>query len=308
MKMLYNNIKKMMVAAAVAVMAVAPFAMASGQDAQSQPQAPKTLFKYPVAPDTISTLEGRTNYIVSKFWDNYNLSKPIQDSIGFDGAFRDYITFFKYAHRNIVFSSIKNFMNKAQSNTPNSIMIMEIAEKALYAPGAEYWSDEAYLPFAKSFVESKKVKSIYKERYKSQIKKIEHSLQGAVASDFSFTKPDKSKMKLSEITDKWILIFFNDPDCDDCSIARLRLGTDVTINKQIDEGRLVVLSIYPGSYSKEWANQAGSYPDKWLTGASEEVEDNYDIRFSPSFYLLDKDHKIVSKNMNLDEVKNMFTE
>lgn len=305
---MFDNLRKMVLAATVGAMSIAPFAVVYGQEATEQPQAPKTLFKYPVAPDTISTLEGRTNYIVSKFWDNYNLSKPIKDSIGFDGAFRDYITFFKYAHRNIVFSSIKNFMNKAQSNTPNYIMIMEIAEKALYAPGAEYWSDEAYLPFAKFFVESKKVKNEYKERYKAQIRKIENSQQGAVAADFTFVKPDKSKMKLSEITDKWILIFFNNPDCDDCSIARLRLSTDVIINKQIDEGRLAVLSVTPESYSKEWANSAATYSDKWIIGACEDVDDNYDIRFSPSFYLLDKDHKIVNKNMNLDEVKSMFVE
>lgn len=300
------KIVRNIIAVAIGIVVIMPLSTTiTGQEAV---QAPATFFKYPVAPDTIKTLEGRTNYIVSKFWDNYDLSKPIKDSIGFEGAFRDYVTFFKYAHKNIVFSSIKNFMNKAQSNTPNYIMIMEIAEKALYARGAEYWSDEAYLPFAKFFVESKKIKPIYKARYKEQIKKIEQSSTGAIATDFTFTKPDKSKMKLSDIKDRWVLIFFNDPDCEDCSIARLRLSTDVTVNKQIDDGRLVILSIYPGSYTKEWADDAGSYSEKWIVGASDYVDENYDIRFSPSFFLLDKDHKIVNKNLGLEEVKSLFVE
>lgn len=299
-------VRNIAIVSVLAILAM-PFSNVRGQE-NAAAQEPQSLFKYPVAPDTIKTLEGRTNYIISKFWDNYNLSKPIKDSVAFDKAFRDYITFFKYAHKNIVFSSIKNFMNKAQSNTANYVMIMEIAEKALYERGAEYWSDEVYLPFAKFFVDSKRIKSVYKSRYKEQIKKIEQCLQGSQAVDFTFTKPDKTKMKLSEITDKWILVFFNDPDCEDCSIARLRLSTDVTINKHIDEGRLVILSIYPGDYSKEWADNAKDYSEKWIVGASGEVDDVYDIRYSPSFYLLDNEHKIQNKNMGLTEVKNLFVE
>lgn len=288
---------------AVAALAVAAFFNASAQEA---PQVPATLFPYPVAPDTISTLEGRTNYIVSKFWDNFNLSKHIADSAGYDKAFRDYVTFFKYAHRNIVFSSIKQFMNRAQSNLPNYILTMDIAEKALYAPGAEFWSDEAYLPFAEAFVASKKVKAVNKVRYQAQIKKIKQNQKGVVAPDFTYTTPDKQKGKLSDVKDCPIILFFNDPDCSDCSIARLRLSTNVTLNRLIDEGQIKLLCIMPDGYTREWAEDARNYSDKWIVGASEEAGDNYDIRYSPSFYLLDKDHSIVDKNINLDTVMGMF--
>ena len=40
-------------------------------------QSQTTLFAYPVAPDTCTTLEGRCNYIVQRFWDNFDFSKPI---------------------------------------------------------------------------------------------------------------------------------------------------------------------------------------------------------------------------------------
>ena len=37
--------------------------------------AQEPLFKYPVAPDTCSTLESRCDYIVTNFWENYDLEK-----------------------------------------------------------------------------------------------------------------------------------------------------------------------------------------------------------------------------------------
>ena len=35
-----------------------------------------TMFEYPVAPDTCSTMESRCNYSVQHFWDNCELNKP----------------------------------------------------------------------------------------------------------------------------------------------------------------------------------------------------------------------------------------
>ena len=44
------------------------------------PQQPGTLFAYPLASDTCSTLESRCNYIITHFWDNFDISKPITDN------------------------------------------------------------------------------------------------------------------------------------------------------------------------------------------------------------------------------------
>ena len=153
---------------------------------------------------------------------------------------------------------------------------------------------------------STKVKAANKVRYQAQIKKIKQNQKGVVAPDFTYTMPDKQKGKLSDVKDCPILLFFNDPDCSDCSIARLRLSTNVTLNRLIDEGQIKLLCIMPEGYTREWAEDARNYSDKWIVGASEEAGDNYDIRYSPSFYLLDKDHSIVDKNINLDTVMSMF--
>ena len=71
---------KKLIVLALAVLAVAPFAgMAQDVNTNEASNMPKTLFPYPVAPDTIKTFENRVNYIVPRFWDKYDLSKPITD-------------------------------------------------------------------------------------------------------------------------------------------------------------------------------------------------------------------------------------
>lgn len=266
--------------------------------------APKTLFPYPQVPDTISTLQDRTNYILIHFWENYDLSKPIQDKALFEKTFQDYIDFFKYAHKTVVFNSIKDFMNRAQSNTANLVAIGEMAERNLYAPTAQYWSDEAYLPFIQTIIASKSVKNIEKVRYKAQLAKINNNQLGQIVPDIEFVDVNGEKKKISSLpATEMTFIFINNPDCEDCSIARVRLSTDVVLNKLISDGKLTFVSITPAAYSKQWAEDAKQYADNWIIGACDNADDMLDIRRTPCFILLDKDKKIVNKNISPESIK-----
>ena len=44
------------------------------------------------------------------------------------------------------------------------------------------------------------------------------------------------------------------------------------------------------------------YPVNWKVGASEDAEDIFDIRLSPTFYIIDSEKKIILKNAPVEEV------
>ena len=295
------NLKILLVLIGIAILPCSMFGQSDGNASQVQ----EKLFEYPEVPDTIKTLENRTNYIIQRFWDNYDFSAPIKDKALFETTFRDYVTFFKYAHKTIVISSIKEMMRKAESNKPNFITIVEIAEQALYAPGAEYWSDEAYLPFIECMLDNNMIKGSEKERYKNQYEKISRNMIGAKALDFEMKLVDGGKKKLSDIKGNMILLFFNDDECMDCSISRLRLSTDVKINKLIEDGEITIVSVYPGKYSDEWAESARAYADNWIIGANADIAEKYDLRISPCIYILDGNYMILDKNVSVEAVKQM---
>ena len=275
--------------------------VASAQGASIAGQ--QRLFDYPVVPDTIISLENRTNYIIQNFWENYDFSAPIRDERVFEATFRDYVNFFKYAHKTIVVSCIKDMMRKAQSNKSNFMLIAEIAERALYAPGAEYWSDEVYIPFLESVMDNNMLKKSEKERYKYQLELLENNLMGNKAQDFELHLADGSKKKLSDIEGKMIFLFFNDEECEDCTIGRLRLSTDVKLNRMIDAGEVTFVCVYMGKYTDEWAEKARNYSKNWIIGANDEIVEKYDLRIQPSIYILDDKKIIIDKNINVEGIK-----
>ena len=261
--------------------------------------AQEPLFKYPVAPDTCSTLESRCDYIVTNFWENYDLTKPIKDEERFAKAFEDYVDFFKYANRTIVLSAIRSLMFKAQSNASNFAKIGALAERALYGENAVYWSDEAYLPFAEAMAGSKQMKKDVRNHYSVQVEKIKRNELGATMPQIEWTDAGGNRRKLAEVKATGLVIVLLTDGGMDSDMARLRLSTDVVINDMISQGEVAIVDITMGKADGAWMNKAKTYPENWLVGASSDLNKTLDVRFVPSAYIVDPQGKILNKNVSV---------
>ena len=289
------------------IVACMPWNSVNAQES-NEVQAPATLFAYPVAPDTIKTFENRVNYIVDNFWGNYDLSKPIADLNAFNGAFRDYLGFLRYCHRTVAISSVRDFLFKAQTNKANFEKIAMLAEMGLYNVGAEYWSDEIYTEFLKAVIGNKQLKQDVRKYYAKQMERINRTQLGASLASVTYTDADGKKVSIADIEADMVMIFITlDSDADQ-SFQRVRLSTDVAINSILNSGKVKLLCLSPEKYSKEWAHNAKGYAQNWLVGACPElsVEGDYDVRYTPSFIILDKDKNIIQKNVDLEAIKATF--
>ncbi len=271
----------------------------------SQEAAPlQTPFEYPVAPDTCSTLDSRCNYVVSRFWDKYDISKPIANDADFERAFRDWASLFTMANRTVVMSSIRNFMFKASSNSANVEKIGKVAERALYGSEAEFWSDEVYIEFARAITDNKSLARATREYYKGQIERINRTQEGNVLN-FEFTDAEGRKRQLGDIACKVMVVLFTD-DGVDSSIDRLRLSTSPAANSLIERGDITIVHIQAAKPDSEWRHSAEGYPSQWINGASESIATYYDLRQLPVCYLLDEKHAIMQKNIPTDDLLKAF--
>ena len=268
---------------------------AQGQLAERQPG---TLFAYPLAPDTCATLESRCNYIITHFWDNFDISKPITDNTAFETTFRDYVDFFRYSHRNVVMTSVRELVNKAQSNTTNLQLLGEVAERALYGGDAEYWSDEVYVAFAKPLAAAKQLPKAVRDHYASQLGRI-NAVQVGATLDLEYVGTDGDKHRLSELEGKTFVLLFVD-DSTDSMIGRLRLSTDVAMNALLESGNAVLVCLCDSKYSQEWAAKASTWADNWTIGCVDGLTSKMDLRVLPCCYVLDEQHTIVNKSLSVE--------
>ena len=261
-------------------------------------QQPGTLFAYPLAPDTCSTLEERCNFIITHFWDGFDISKPITDDAAFERTFRDFVDFFRYSHRNVVMSTVRDFINKAQSNASNLQKVGQVAESALYGTEAEYWSDEVYVAFAKALAGSKQLPRDVRDHYASQLARI-NSVQVGAMLDLEFVGLDGLKQHLSDLNAKTFILLFLD-DSTDSMIGRLRLSTDVALNALLNEGEATLVCLCANKYTADWASAAAGYADNWIIGCGENLAKDLDLRAFPVCYMLDDQRTILNKTLSVE--------
>ncbi|MBE6318589.1 MAG: DUF5106 domain-containing protein [Bacteroidales bacterium] len=264
--------------------------------------AEDTFFQYPQAPESLNSLSQRANYVVIHFWDKCNLKSAFSSRKKMKKAFIDYVTYMQYASSDTIYTSIDKLIKEVQKSPKNMLYLAEIAEETLYSDSALFWSDELYLPFATAITQTKKISKAEKARYAHQATVLKNSSIGTTAPSFEYTTPNGNKQHFDSIKAPAIILFFNDPDCIDCRLAKVRLATDTNLNKLIDAGVIKIASIYPGIADDSWKNEVADYPKNWIIGACENIYELFDMRTTPSIYQLDNKHKIVAKNLNVDGI------
>ncbi len=273
----------------------------------AQAQGFTTLFPYPQAPDTCTTLESPCNYSTQHFWDHCEMGKPFVDSKDslLLKAMNDYLSIMRQANVNVSLASIRNLMFKAQANQPNFVKLMQFAEFLLYMNPAPV-IDDVYLAFAQSAVDASWLKKDMKEHYRQQIDGINASKLGHVITSFPVQTATGSR-QISEIpldTAEIVLFFFTDDDSNS-DIARTRLSADLGVNDLVSQGYTKVVNIYTGKNPKQFFETARQYPG-WVLVSAPEIYKKIDVRLLPSFYVLDRSLKIMNKNITVDDVKNAF--
>lgn len=263
-------------------------------------------FPMPALPEQFDSEVARADYIVTHFWDRVKLDTAIKNRAGFSRAFNNYVMQMPFATESVTKASIDK-LTKAFAKDPSGMLTLaEIAEETLYSPSAIITSDDFYLPFAKAVVNSKKISSANKARFARQAKILEGCKIGVSAPDFEFQTLNGERHKLSDFKGKHIILFINDPECDDCALARVRLSVDGNINRFIDAKQLELISIYPNEPDDEWRTAAATYNPRWIIGASDKIDDILDMRSTPTIYYLSPDLTILSKTISVEQLLTGF--
>ncbi|MBD5244733.1 MAG: DUF5106 domain-containing protein [Bacteroides sp.] len=278
----------------------------AGLTASAQQTA--TYFPYPIVPDSISTLQARTDYLLEHFWDFCDFKKAFSSRQKMAGAFKDYLSFMPHASARQAHRSVAKLLKSLDKQPDDLLFLARKAEEYIHSDTSDIYSDELYLPFAVAVSSNKRIEKAIRDRYTLQARILSGSQTGMPAPSFAYT--DRSGVNAifsPDSTAEVTILFFNDPDCMDCTIARSRLNADIRASNFIKEGVMRVVAITPGEADENWKQMAESYPESWIVGASSEVDEIYDIPTTPTFYVIDDEHKIALKRIDINTLLNLIS-
>ncbi|MDE6300450.1 MAG: DUF5106 domain-containing protein [Muribaculaceae bacterium] len=274
------------------LLAVAPCIVAADGD----------LFPYPVPPTDMVRLDERCDFLVSRFWRSCDLKSAMSKRDKLNATFGDWISFMPYANADTVHVAIERLLSSVSKSGPLTLELAQMAEGWVYSDTSEIFSEEIYYPFAKAAAEHKKISGAERARFENQVRIMENSGVGKTVGTLEYTTVDGKKGSINDVHTQMIVVMFNDHDCDACTLARVRLSADINANALIRNNLLSVLCIEPNAASEEWKAAAAGFPQEWTVGCWEDADEYFSINSSPTIYLLNSRHKVLAKNVRIDDL------
>lgn len=131
--------------------------------------------------------------------------------------------------------------------------------------------------------------------------------------DFSFISTSLKEETLYETKASYTLLYFYNPDCEDCTKIKKKLSKSKELQELIERGDVVVLAILPDVEKEYWQDNKKFIPKMWKNCWIEndkQIIQTY-LRTLPTFYLLDREKYIfLTPNSNdlLNWIKQRYSE
>lgn len=169
----------------------------------------------------------------------------------------------------------------------------------LGSPNSGYRNQHLYAKILEAKINSNWYNADEKKIAKGKLILSQQNNIGHAANDFPYTTPSGKVKRLYDLKAKFLLLYFNNPECEACKEMKAALAQSAIINQKLATGELKVLSIYADTDNEKWKSHLGEYPRQWLQGISDGTlykSKVYDLSAIPTMYLLDKDKKVLLKD------------
>lgn len=270
-------------------------------------------FTLPAIPDTLQTVESRSSYLVAHYWDRFSFADSLQfmnQPEMVEQALVDYVDLFRLVPAAEAENSLSALMNQASVTLNGFLFFYNTLEKYLYDATSPMRNEALFIPVLQKMMASNKLSDDDKLRPAMLLKSVSKNKVGSTAADFSYTKPDGSQHRLSELQTPLILLLFFDPECDDCHQVIMRLEKTDVLNQLTADRQLTVLAVYPGENKRLWQTMAQHMLPTWEIGMDESQtiyeKELYDILGFPSMYLLDQHKTVILKDASLTALEEYF--
>lgn len=196
------------------------------------------------------------------------------------------------------------FTAQTYGKTSTRLYFSDEVEQQLFNPASERHDDRLYMVFLQSALASPLLPEEEKSRYRFQLENAGKNLPGNPATDFTYLNKEGKRRKMSDVTARYLVLFFYNPDCDRCRKAEQLLEKNAVLNAP----GVKVLAVYPGPLTKEWLEHTPVLPAAWINGCSPDGEINnrllYFIRTTPAIYLLDSKKNVILKDVSPEKLIN----
>ena len=271
-------------------------------------QQKKRGFQLPEVPVMLDTPEARATFVCEHFWDHFDFSDTAYIHLPdiTEQAIVDFMDLIPRVTEALGDRSMQILWQKA---APHSAMLWHFWETM-----SRYWKDanspvrneEMFIRLCRSVESVPAVEEGLKQRATFARTLAEKNRVGQPAIDFTYTLASGKQGRMYGLKADYTLLFFYNPDCQTCMEIKNVVKQSSRLKELVSSGKMKVLTLYPDEDVALWRHHLNELSDQWVNGYDKGQvlthKNLYDLSSIPSFYLLDKDKKVLLKDADWREV------
>ncbi len=269
-------------------------------------------FRLPDIPAALTAPEDRAAYLTLHYWDHFDFADTtlIDRPEITEQAFVDFINVLPYTPPEHAQEAVDTLVGRTLVRKAMFYHFVELADKYLYEPNSPMHNEELHILVLRALVNAPRVEEIDKVRPRRLLEIALRNRPGDTAADFRFIRRDGRSGTLHGTAAEYLLLYFNDPECDECRTMKNRLAISPVLNRLLESGRLKLLSVCVEGRTEAW--EKAIFPDRWIDGcdAAQRLtrEQVYDLKAMPTLYLLDARKRVILKDAPIERIEALLSE
>lgn len=266
----------------------------------------QALIELPVPPGHIISAEEQARYMIAHFWDNIPLSSSelLTDRDAYEEAIANYLglltSFSASEMKQELLYPLNNLVKGPLLHT------LELYRKYLYEADSPILNEDFYRIVLQWAIASPRVEKPHQEEATVLLSLINKNKVGTQAADFVYKTEAGQEQRLSYISTPYTFVVFASPGCASCRDV-LRYASSLRELAELQaSGKLTMLVVYIGDVSAEELAAETAVPS-WAIKAVDSygavtTAPLYDIKASPTCYLLGRSRKVLLKDTGIEQV------
>ena len=282
----------------------------SSQNVKQEQQ--KRLFQLPEVPVMLTTPEQRMAYVVEHYWDHFDFRDTAYIHLPdiTEQAAVDFMDLLQRVPQDEALSALENLAGKAAVEPRMMSHLWEIFYRYWHDPNSPMKNEDMFILLCRGVEQTPEVAGYLRDRAAYLRNLAEKNRPGMVAADFVYTLESGKHGRLHQVKAEYTLVFFYNPDCETCAEIKGMMRQSQLLKELAANGRMKVLTLYPDEDVALWKEHLPEMADAWINGYDKgqvlTLEQRYDLSSIPSFYLLDKNKKVVLKDADWRQVLQFF--
>ena len=261
--------------------------------------------------EVVSDRRAFQRYYIEHFFDNFAWNDPrIFNTPVVEQKLKEYCNMI-YQYDNPEYDPfVVAALNNAKVNKTSYEYLFDALEYVLGRIISPYKVEHTYIAMLKDALTYPELDENRQRRYTRELGFINKNLIGDTIPNFILVMANGDTMSMYDIQSEYTILYLQHPTCPTCHQVRTRMKDFAKLNQAIESGRMKVVMVYFEDDPQVWSNYISNSREanpKYLHGWNfdQSIADNdlFDTRTIPYMFLLDKDKKVIKKDLLVNEIE-----